>query len=91
LLTFTKQLLLFKSDQSLPDSAITVDWLMDNLWLVGSPDDVARRLRALHREVGGFGGVLQLIYDWGDQEDRNRRSMELLAHEVMPQLQDLVA
>jgi hypothetical protein len=50
---------------------------------------VAQRLRALHREVGGFGGVLQLIYDWGDQEERNRRSMELLAKKVMPQLADL--
>ena len=89
LLTYAKQLFLFKSDLSLPDEAITVDWLMDNLWLVGSPDDVARRIRELHGAVGGFGTVLQLIYDWGDQEECNRRSMALLANEVMPQLADL--
>jgi alkanesulfonate monooxygenase SsuD/methylene tetrahydromethanopterin reductase-like flavin-dependent oxidoreductase (luciferase family) len=89
LLTYAKQLFLFKSDQSLPDETITVDWLMDNLWLVGSPDDVARRIRELHGAVGGFGTVLQLIYDWGDQEECNRRSMALLANEVMPQLADL--
>ncbi len=62
---------------------------MDNIWVVGSPDDVTRRLRELHAAVGGFGTVLQLIYDWGDQEACNRRSMELLAHEVIPQLGDL--
>jgi alkanesulfonate monooxygenase SsuD/methylene tetrahydromethanopterin reductase-like flavin-dependent oxidoreductase (luciferase family) len=89
LLTYAKQLFLFKSDLSLPDAAITVDWLMDNMWLVGSPDDVARQIRELHAAVGGFGTVLQLIYDWGDQEEYNRRSMALLANEVMPQLADL--
>ena len=78
-----------QSDPTLPDEDITIDWLMDNIWLVGSPDDVARRIRELHSAVGGFGTVLQLIYDWGDAEDRNRCNMELLAKEVMPQLADL--
>jgi alkanesulfonate monooxygenase SsuD/methylene tetrahydromethanopterin reductase-like flavin-dependent oxidoreductase (luciferase family) len=89
LLRYAKQLFLFKSDQSMPDEDITIDWLMDNIWLVGSPDDVARRIRALHSAVGGFGTILQLIYDWGDQEECNRHSMELLSSEVMPRLADL--
>jgi alkanesulfonate monooxygenase SsuD/methylene tetrahydromethanopterin reductase-like flavin-dependent oxidoreductase (luciferase family) len=89
LLKYAKQLFLFKSDQTMPDDDITIDWLMDNIWLVGSPDDVARRIRELHAAVGGFGTVLQLIYDWGDGEGCNRRNMGLLANEVMPQLADL--
>jgi alkanesulfonate monooxygenase SsuD/methylene tetrahydromethanopterin reductase-like flavin-dependent oxidoreductase (luciferase family) len=89
LLEYGKQMFLFKTDPAMPDADITIDWLMDNIWLVGSPDDVARRLRELHTAVGGFGTLLQLIYDWGDQEACNRRSMELLAHEVIPQLKDL--
>lgn len=89
LLTYAKQIFLFKPDKNMPDEAITIDWLMDNTWLVGSPDDIARRLRELHSAVGGFGTVLQLIYDWGEQEECNRRSMQLLAEEVMPQLADL--
>jgi alkanesulfonate monooxygenase SsuD/methylene tetrahydromethanopterin reductase-like flavin-dependent oxidoreductase (luciferase family) len=89
LLKYAKQLFLFKSDQTMPDDDITIDWLMDNIWLVGSPDDVARRIRELHAAVGGFGTVLQLIYDWGDGEACNRRNMGLLANEVMPQLADL--
>jgi hypothetical protein len=40
--------------------------------------------------VGGFGGVLMLHYDWEGQDGpRWRRSMELLATKVMPQLKDL--
>jgi alkanesulfonate monooxygenase SsuD/methylene tetrahydromethanopterin reductase-like flavin-dependent oxidoreductase (luciferase family) len=89
LLRYAKQLFLFKSDQSMPDEDITTDWLMDNIWLVGNPEDVARRIRELHSAVGGFGTILQLIYDWGDQEECNRRSMELLSSEVMPRLVDL--
>jgi alkanesulfonate monooxygenase SsuD/methylene tetrahydromethanopterin reductase-like flavin-dependent oxidoreductase (luciferase family) len=89
LLNYGKQLYLFKSDLSMPDEDITIDWLMDNIWLVGSPDDVARRIRELHTAVGGFGTVLQLIYDWGTGEECNRRNMELLATEVMPQVADL--
>jgi alkanesulfonate monooxygenase SsuD/methylene tetrahydromethanopterin reductase-like flavin-dependent oxidoreductase (luciferase family) len=89
LLRYTKQLFLFKSDLSVPDEDITVDWLMDNIWLVGSPEDVAQRIRELHAAVGGFGTLLQLIYDWENQEECNRHSMQLLATEVMPRLADL--
>jgi alkanesulfonate monooxygenase SsuD/methylene tetrahydromethanopterin reductase-like flavin-dependent oxidoreductase (luciferase family) len=89
LLKYAKQLFLFKSDPTMPDEDITIDWLMDNIWLVGSPDDVARRIRELHAQVGGFGTVLQLTYDWGEGEECNRRNMGLLAKEVIPQLADL--
>ncbi len=89
LLRAVKQIYLFKPDPSIPDEAITIDWLLDNLWIVGSPDEVARRLRELHAQVGGFGGILQLNYDWGDQQEKNLRSMELLAKKVMPQLASL--
>jgi alkanesulfonate monooxygenase SsuD/methylene tetrahydromethanopterin reductase-like flavin-dependent oxidoreductase (luciferase family) len=68
---------------------ITVDRLMENTGIVCSPDEVARQIRELHAAVGGFGTILQLVYDCGNQEQCNRRSMELLAREVMPQLVDL--
>jgi hypothetical protein len=51
---------------------------------------VAGQLRKLSEAVGGFGGVLMLCYDWeGEEGPRWRRSMELLAQRVMPQLKDL--
>jgi alkanesulfonate monooxygenase SsuD/methylene tetrahydromethanopterin reductase-like flavin-dependent oxidoreductase (luciferase family) len=86
-----KMMHLFKYDPAFPDDAVTIDWLLDNIWIVGSPDEVAGKLRALHAEVGGFGGVLQLLYDWGDEQAKNERSMELLATKVLPQLTDLTA
>lgn len=83
------QMDLFKPDASMPDDDVTVEWLLDNCWIVGDPDEVARRLRALHTDVGGFGGILQLIYDWSDEQAKNEHSMELLAAHVLPQLADL--
>ena len=57
---------------------------------MGSPDTVAAQLRKLSEAVGGFGGLLMLCYDWeGPEGPRWRRSMELLARRVMPQLKDL--
>ena len=44
----------------------------------------------IENEVGGFGGLLMLCYDWeGENGPRWRRSMELLAKEVLPQIADL--
>jgi alkanesulfonate monooxygenase SsuD/methylene tetrahydromethanopterin reductase-like flavin-dependent oxidoreductase (luciferase family) len=82
-------LALVKTDADMPDEALTPEWLLDNIWIVGSPDDVARQLRELYRRVGGFGMLHHVPYDWGARQDQNLRSMELLATEVMPQLVDL--
>jgi alkanesulfonate monooxygenase SsuD/methylene tetrahydromethanopterin reductase-like flavin-dependent oxidoreductase (luciferase family) len=80
---------LVKTDPDMPDEALTLEWLLDNIWIVGSPDDVARQLRELYQRVGGFGTLHHIPYNWGARQDQNLRSMELLAREVMPQLADL--
>ena len=36
-----------KQDPEMPDSAVTLEYLADNIWLVGDPDEVVRRIRAL--------------------------------------------
>jgi alkanesulfonate monooxygenase SsuD/methylene tetrahydromethanopterin reductase-like flavin-dependent oxidoreductase (luciferase family) len=77
-----------KTDPAMPDEAITLEYLADNVWIVGDPDDVARQIRGLYEEVGGFGAVLALAADWGDEKIWDR-SMTLLAREVMPKLADL--
>ena len=82
---------MWKLDESLPDSAITLDYVLDNFWIVGSPETVARRLAAVHQHTGGYGGLLMLAYDWeGEDGPRWKRSMELLAKDVMPRLEALV-
>jgi len=77
-----------KLEESMPDSAITLDYLCDNVWLVGSPDTVARKIRDLYAEVGGFGGLLIGATDWPDASVWER-SMRLFARQVVPRLADL--
>src|SRR5207247_4501061 len=52
-----------KHDPAIPDEAVTPEYMADHLWLIGSPEPVATKLRKLHREVGGFGRLLVLVYD----------------------------
>ncbi|GBD38440.1 3,6-diketocamphane 1,6 monooxygenase [bacterium HR37] len=79
---------IFKSDPSVPDSSVTVEYLLDNLWIVGSPDDVAEKIRALYDYLGGFGVLLVMGHEWQPKEQWIR-SMTLLVEEVMPRLADL--
>ena len=78
-----------KHDESIPDEDVTVEYMADNLWLVGSPDTVARKLRDLYEMVGGFGTLLWLTFDHSENRAAYEKSVNLLAHEVMPQLADL--
>lgn len=81
-----------KHDPSVPDDiAATSDYLADTLWLIGSPDTVAERLYGVYREVGGFGTLLTEQYDFADEPEVWRHSLELLAHEVKPRFDALVA
>jgi alkanesulfonate monooxygenase SsuD/methylene tetrahydromethanopterin reductase-like flavin-dependent oxidoreductase (luciferase family) len=78
-----------KLDNDMPDSDVTVEYLMDNLWIVGSPDDVAEKIRNLYDEVGGFGVLLAMGHEW-EPKEQWENSMRLLADEVMPKLADLI-
>ena len=78
----------FKHDPAMPDSAVTVEYLAEYLWLIGSPDTVERKLRDLYEISGGFGTLLVLIYDYMDKQAEWEKSMRLLAKEVMPRFPD---
>jgi alkanesulfonate monooxygenase SsuD/methylene tetrahydromethanopterin reductase-like flavin-dependent oxidoreductase (luciferase family) len=67
-----------------------MEYLCDNVWIVGSPATVARKIRELHTAVDGFGGLLIGAVDWGDASIWER-SMNLFAAEVIPQLANLGA
>jgi alkanesulfonate monooxygenase SsuD/methylene tetrahydromethanopterin reductase-like flavin-dependent oxidoreductase (luciferase family) len=88
LMPWSKTLDRMKLDPDMPDSDVTPEYLMDALWIVGSPDDVADQLRQLYEEVGGFGVLLAMGHEW-QPKDRWVNSMTLLAKEVMPRLADL--
>jgi alkanesulfonate monooxygenase SsuD/methylene tetrahydromethanopterin reductase-like flavin-dependent oxidoreductase (luciferase family) len=59
--------------------------------VVGNPLTVARRLRELHAELGGFGQLIGLFAIGPRTHEQVRRSTELFASEVMPVLRPLGA
>ena len=79
---------LFKIDPNMPDADVTPEYLVDNVWLVGSPADVERKIREMYHAVGGFGVLLAMAHEW-QPKARWVQSMTLLAQEVMPNLADL--
>ena len=74
---------LFKSDPSLPDDAVTTDTITEQLVVAGTVNQVVEELLACREQVGAFGTLLYCGIDWVDAAI-GRRSMELMAEEVMP-------
>jgi limonene 1,2-monooxygenase len=58
--------------------------------VIGTPDDLIARIRQLQDVSGGFGCVLGLTHEWASTEN-TRRSYELIARYVMPEVQDLTS
>lgn len=80
---------LFKHDESLPDSAVTPEYLVDHGWLVGSPKTVTEKLRQMYDDIGGFGCLLVLTFDQSEDHDGWAKSQRLLVEKVMPHFADL--
>jgi alkanesulfonate monooxygenase SsuD/methylene tetrahydromethanopterin reductase-like flavin-dependent oxidoreductase (luciferase family) len=76
---------LFKADPDLPDSTVTTDSIVDQLVVAGTVDRVVEELVAFHQAIGDFGTLLYCGIDWADPA-LARRSMELMAEEVMPRV-----
>ena len=78
-----RALFMVKPDLDTPDEALTVDMVKRGMVIAGSPRRVLDQLVALRDEIGHFGTLLMGGHDW-DRPKLWRRSMELLATEVMP-------
>jgi alkanesulfonate monooxygenase SsuD/methylene tetrahydromethanopterin reductase-like flavin-dependent oxidoreductase (luciferase family) len=57
---------------------------------VGSPATVSQKLNDIYEEVGGFGTLLLFCFDYSENPNAWRHSMELLAKEVMPRFKGMV-
>ena len=73
-----------KTDPDTPDAEVTPEYMLENLWIVGDPDECARRIRRMRDAVGGFGTLLLMCHDWANDRPKWFRSLELMAKEVMP-------
>lgn len=76
---------LFKSDRSMPDEAVTLEYVLDELVIFGEPDKVADELLAFQETTGEIGTLLYAGHDWADV-DLARRSMVLMAEQVLPKV-----
>lgn len=82
---------MYKHDPDVPDSEVTVDYILRNSAMVGSVDTVAEKIERSAEAVGGFGTLLLLGSDFSSNPGAMRQSMELLANEVMPRVNKKLA
>jgi alkanesulfonate monooxygenase SsuD/methylene tetrahydromethanopterin reductase-like flavin-dependent oxidoreductase (luciferase family) len=75
---------LLKREPSMPDEALDLGYLADNLWLVGSPATVARRIDDLQERTGGFGHLILVSYDASSERGPWQRSLRMLVDDVLP-------
>jgi len=80
-----KRLYVFKRDKDQPDEEITHDYVMDHCVIHGSVNKVVDGILALREEIGDFGEIVYAGMDWVDPK-LARRSMQLMAEEVMPRV-----
>jgi alkanesulfonate monooxygenase SsuD/methylene tetrahydromethanopterin reductase-like flavin-dependent oxidoreductase (luciferase family) len=80
-----KRLFVFKSHKEQPDEEITHDWVMEHCVIHGSVNKVVDAILALREETGDFGELVYAGMDWVDAS-LGKRSMQLMAEEVMPRV-----
>ena len=73
----------FKTDPKLPDDAVTLENVIDQLVIHGTPAKVADGLHRLQETTGEFGTMLYAGVDWTDRT-LARNSMTLMAEKVIP-------
>jgi alkanesulfonate monooxygenase SsuD/methylene tetrahydromethanopterin reductase-like flavin-dependent oxidoreductase (luciferase family) len=76
---------LFKLDPAEPDAAITAEAITPRLVIAGSVERVVDRILAFREQVGDFGTLYYACHDWVDPA-LGRRSMQLMAEQVMPRV-----
>jgi alkanesulfonate monooxygenase SsuD/methylene tetrahydromethanopterin reductase-like flavin-dependent oxidoreductase (luciferase family) len=85
-----KRLFVFKAHKDQPDEEITHDFVMDRLVIYGTVNKVVDAILALREEAGEFGEIVYAGLDWVD-EGLAKRSMQLMAEEVMPRVNAAIA
>ena len=75
----------FKPDQSMSDEDVTLDWVVDSLVIAGTVNSVVDQILKFRETTGDFGMLVYCGHDWLDA-NLSKRSMQLFAEEVMPQV-----
>jgi alkanesulfonate monooxygenase SsuD/methylene tetrahydromethanopterin reductase-like flavin-dependent oxidoreductase (luciferase family) len=87
---YAKRMYVFKEHEQQPDSELTEDYVLDRLVTFGSVNKVVDEILAFHDEIGDFGELVYAGMDWVDPA-LTKRSMELMATQVMPRVNAALA
>ncbi len=80
----------FKERIDQPDAEVTIDYILDRLVMQGSVDSMVDQILALRAQIGDFGELVYAGMDWVD-EGLTKRSMQLMAEQVMPRVNAAIA
>ena len=81
----SKRHVIFKKHENEDDSLLTLERVLDDLVICGTVNQVVDQILVLREEAGDFGEIVYAGMDLVDPK-LGRRSMELMAHEVMPRV-----
>jgi alkanesulfonate monooxygenase SsuD/methylene tetrahydromethanopterin reductase-like flavin-dependent oxidoreductase (luciferase family) len=81
----SKRHAIFKTHPDQDDRELTDDYMVDRLVICGSVNKVVDDILRLREEIGDFGELVYAAMDWVDPA-LGKRSMELMATEVMPRV-----
>ncbi|MFZ0064670.1 MAG: LLM class flavin-dependent oxidoreductase [Pseudolabrys sp.] len=79
------RLYVFKSYKEQPDEEITLDYVMQNCVTFGSVNKVVDEILKMREDTGDFGELVYAGMDWVDPT-LAKRSMQLMAEEVIPRV-----
>jgi alkanesulfonate monooxygenase SsuD/methylene tetrahydromethanopterin reductase-like flavin-dependent oxidoreductase (luciferase family) len=80
----------FTESGTTPVDPVPLDEIMDKLVIAGGVSEVVDGILKLHELTGGFGELVYAGLDWADPV-LARRSMELMATDVIPQVNQALA
>ncbi len=73
-------------DPGMTIDELTLEWMVDNFFIIGSPDTVVEKITQFNDELGGFGALLSFVFDYSQDPEPYRRHLELLGREVGPRI-----
>ncbi|ASN20006.1 LLM class flavin-dependent oxidoreductase [Arthrobacter sp. YN] len=76
-------------DPGMTIDELTLEWMVDNFFIIGSPDTVVDKITKFNDELGGVGALLSFTFDYSQDPEPYRRHLELLGREVRPRIADL--
>jgi len=80
----------FKEHKDQPDAEVTLDFVLDRLVMCGTVNKVVDQILAFRERAGDFGELVYAGMDWVDPK-LEKRSMQLMAEEVMPRVNAAIA